>query len=146
MVLHGPRVTYTFPEDGDKSVALVVTDNAAAKGFASHDGITATSRRYAFGGFRPPVDNDSVNTVQAGQAIPFKFELRNAEGEQVTGAAALKDYAFDGTGAGAEFQLKHDGKQYVLVAKTPKAWAGTTRTSTLRLDDGTSHTARFAFR
>lgn len=146
VVLRGPRVTYTFSEDGEKSVALVVTDDAGAKSFDSHNGIMATSRRYTFDGFRPPVNDDNVNTVQAGQAIPFKFALRNAEGEQVTGASALKEFTFDGTGAGAEFQLTHDGKQCVLVAKTPKAWAGTTRTFTLRLDDGTRHTATFAFR
>lgn len=57
------------------------------------------------------------------QAIPFAFALRNAEGELVTGDAALKGYAFDGSGPTADFQFTHDGTQYVLVAKTPKVWA-----------------------
>jgi hypothetical protein len=39
-----------------------------------------------------------------------------------------------------------DSDQYVYVWKTSKAWSGSCRELDVTLNDGTSHTARFAFR
>ena len=36
--------------------------------------------------------------------------------------------------------LRPGGHQFVLTAKTPKSWAGTTRTFTLKFNDQSVHT------
>jgi hypothetical protein len=43
--------------------------------------------------------------------------------------------------------LKNDqvGQQYLLLAKTPKSWAGQTRTLTVTLDDKSVHTQVVTF-
>lgn len=146
VVLHGAKVSYTYPEDGDYRVGLVVTDAEGARGFAAQSGIVATGKAYDFDGFRPPVSSSEINRVVAGQTIPIKFALRDADGIVVTSLDAVSAYGFDGLGPAAAYTLEHDGEQYVLRADTPKAWASSTRTFTLRLDDGTTHTARFAFK
>ena len=63
--------------------------------------------------------------------------MRNKE---VTNLSAVTGYTFDASGA--MFALTYDagGHQFLLTAKTPKSWAGTTRTLTLKLNDQSVHT------
>jgi hypothetical protein len=118
---------------------------------------------YDFHGFFPPVANPTtVNTVQAGQSIPIKFDLGGDQGLDIfatgspssrrinctTGAYIGSSSPTDTAGGSS---LSYDPTvnpplgQYVYVWKTAKSWAGTCRELSVTLDDGTTHTAKFSF-
>lgn len=116
---------------------------------------------YTFEGFYRPVDNlDMVNIAKAGQAISFKWSLRDAGGSDVTDLAAVTSYGFGelsscsgttdkieeyaSTGA-TSLRYDEEANQFVLTAQTSKSWAGTCKMFTLVLADGTMHQARFSF-
>ena len=114
---------------------------------------------WTFSGFMQPVDNPPVlNSVRAGQAVPVKFRLGGDRGLDVlaTGSptsatipcagGAPKDPIEETATAGAS-DLQYDvaTQTYTYVWKTQKAWSGTCRRFTLRLDDGTVRTADFRF-
>jgi hypothetical protein len=113
---------------------------------------------YPFTGFFPPVDNPpTVNTVQAGSAVPLKFSLGGdrslaifESGYPRSGAiscstAAPQDDIEETVTAGGS-SLSYGGGQYNYVWKTDKAWKGTCRALELKLIDGTLHTALFKFK
>jgi hypothetical protein len=113
---------------------------------------------YPFTGFFPPVDNPpTVNTVQAGSAVPLKFSLGGDHGLAIfetgyprSGAiscstAAPQDDIEETVTAGGS-SLSYGGGQYNYVWKTDKAWKGTCRALELKLIDGTLHTALFKFK
>jgi hypothetical protein len=118
--------------------------------------ITAT---YRFGGLRDPVDPGVVNVAKAGSAIPVKFSLSGNAGlgifeddypssRTIACTSGLPTDLIEETtvanGSGLKYEAASD--QYNYVWKTNKAWAGTCRELNLKLTDGTSHTARFAFK
>jgi HYR domain len=111
---------------------------------------------YNWTGFFQPIDNDKVNTAKAGQSIPVKFSLGGNQGLNVlagtpsvvngnttgdTGTDDIETYTTSVPG------LTYDASanQYVYVWKTDKAWAGTAKTLTVMLADGSVHQAAFAF-
>lgn len=114
---------------------------------------------YPFSGFRAPVDNQpAVNVTKAGSAVPLKFSLAGDWGLGILAAGspssqpmtcsstALLDQVEETATAGASgLQYDAAGDVYTYVWKTDKAWAGTCRMLSLRLDDGTVHTAAFKF-
>ena len=110
-------------------------------------------------GFFRPVDmNGVVNSVKAGSAVPIKFSLDGDQGLDIL-AAGSPTITFTACNAGASVDpleetvtaggssLSYDpvADQYVYVWKTVKTWAGKCGTFTLKLDDGTAHSALFAF-
>lgn len=114
---------------------------------------------YDFDGFYRPVDMDGVvNSVKAGSAVPIKFSLDGDQGLDIL-AAGSPTITFTACNAGASVDaveetvtaggssLSYDlvADQYVYVWKTVKTWAGKCGTFTLKLDDGTAHSALFAF-
>ncbi|MDQ0896122.1 PxKF domain-containing protein [Agromyces ramosus] len=114
---------------------------------------------YDWEGFAEPVDmGDVVNSVKAGGAVPIKFTLNGDQGTDVLAAgspivqfgtcssSAAVDEIEQTVTAGAS-GLKYDAAadQYVYVWKTEKSWAGKCATFVLQLNDGTTHTALFAF-
>lgn len=115
---------------------------------------------YDFTGFFAPVnDQPRVNTVQAGQAIPVKFALGGDQGMDVLADGSPASRRVDcESGAGTDeveqtvtagaSTLSYDPGtgRYLYVWKTNSDWAGTCRLFTLKLDDGTTHTALFSFR
>jgi hypothetical protein len=50
----------------------------------------------------------------------------------------------DANGSGLHYNAATD--QYTYIWKTDKGWSGTCRELNVKLADGTSHTARFAFK
>jgi hypothetical protein len=112
---------------------------------------------YDFRGFFQPVDNIGWNVAKAGSAIPIKFSLGGFQGLDIV-AAGYPTFTITGTSqngddieqtvtaGGSSLSYDADTDQYVYVWKTDKAWAGKSGTFTLKLDDGTSHTAKFSFR
>jgi dipeptidyl aminopeptidase/acylaminoacyl peptidase len=115
---------------------------------------------YDFGGFYAPVDNLPVsNAVQAGRAVPIKFDLGGDEGLDILAAgsplsrridcdsaAPVDDIEQTATAGESGLSYDADAGRYAYVWKTEKGWSGTCRQFVLALDDGTVHRANFRFR
>jgi|1186.fasta_scaffold16415_2 hypothetical protein len=116
-------------------------------------------RFYPFHGFLSPVNNEpTVNTSKAGSSIPVKFSLGASFGLGIMavgspasqavacGSTAPIDAIEETVTAGAS-SLQYDAITgiYTYVWKTEKAWASSCRRLSVRLDDGSVHTASFAF-
>jgi len=105
---------------------------------------------YAFEGFYSPVDNEATNDAKAGQAIPFKWRLTDANGEPISDPAsfvglysypiscdvltgspadAVEEYAAGDSG------LQYNGEGYWQFNwKTPKTYASTCRAAYLEFN------------
>jgi len=113
---------------------------------------------YNWTGFFQPIDNLPVlNRVKAGSAIPVKFSLGGNQGLSIfaagypvstvtaCGATATDDVETTVTAGGSSLSYDALANQYIYVWKTDKAWAGSCRTLTVKLTDGTIHQANFSF-
>jgi DNA-binding beta-propeller fold protein YncE len=117
---------------------------------------------YDFTGFFRPVNNPAdpePNSVKAGQSVPVKFSLGGDQGLDVLDDEAPNpkllfsqcdpsDEADPVGTSTANNGLTYDAltDTYTYVWKTVKGWKGKCGTFTLKLDDGTVHTAEFAFK
>jgi hypothetical protein len=115
---------------------------------------------YKFVGFSAPVDNPGVlNTVKAGQAIPLKWRLLDANDQPVTDLAIVSVKAVDNAcslgsstdlieevaSGSSGLQNLGDG-YYQFNWKSPTSYAKSCKTTTVNLGDGTSsHYALFQF-
>lgn len=116
-----------------------------------------------FDGFFSPVNNlPLVNSAKAGQTIPVKWRVNDANGVPISDPASFKDLASymincsslsgDPTSAIEEYAAGSSGLQYSgdgywqFNWKTPKTYAGQCRTMVLTLGDGSTHTADFKFK
>ena len=145
---------------GDLLVSLSSPPTTPWLGFAgSPDGSFKTYVAYAFSGFFRPVANaPAVNAAKAGRAVPVKFSLDGDQGLGVLAADSPTSQRFDcdadePIGAIEETSAANHGltydpltDRYTYIWKTVKAWRGQCRTLTIRLDDGTTHTADFQFK
>jgi hypothetical protein len=115
--------------------------------------------RYAFDGFRSPVQNEpTVNVAKAGSAVPVKFGLGGDQGLDIfePGSPSSKPVSCTGGEQGAPIATSSAGgsglhydaaaDEYVYVWKTDASWAGSCRQLVVTLRDGSSHTASFLFR
>ena len=114
---------------------------------------------YVFSGFLSPMDNPPmVNALRAGQTVPVKFSLMGDRGLgvllNVTSTATscvngsvvdLTELTVTNPGASV-FAYDAVTGQYQFNWKTDRGWAGTCRRLSVRLDDGTVHTAEFRLR
>jgi hypothetical protein len=113
---------------------------------------------YEFSGFFAPIDNAKVNSAKAGQAIPVKWQVADANGEAISDPASFVSITssgglcYDAPTDAIETYVGGSGLQYLGNGnwqynwKTPKAYAGECRHMTLTLADGTTHTADFKFK
>lgn len=115
---------------------------------------------YDFTGFFSPVANPpSLNTVNAGRAIPVKFSLSGnkglsilAAGYPVSGTIACDASAppneITETVTAGSSSLSYDAAsdQYIYTWATSSSWAGTCRQLIVKLNDGSTHVANFKFR
>jgi predicted extracellular nuclease len=129
--------------DHDPSVTLIDFDNV-----------------WTFSGFLPPVDNVGVlNSVKAGQAVPVRFQLGGDRGLDILAPSSPTsvriacasgepvDPIEETVTAGASgLQYDPATETYTYVWKSEKAWKGTCRRFTLKLDDGTQRSADFQFK
>ena len=141
---------------GAKSVACNAEDNAGNTNQA-----TATySVRYGFVGFTSPVDNPGLeNVAKAGQAIPLKWRLVDANNSPVINLTSAKVTVTDnGCTLGAtqdqleEYASGSSGLQnlgggyYQLNCKTPTTYAKSCKTMKLDLGEGNNNrSALFQF-
>jgi streptogramin lyase len=114
---------------------------------------------FQFSGFSAPVDNPPVtNGAKAGQTIPFKWRLTDADGAPVADPASFvsltsSDANCSGSGVDdLETYSGGSGLQYLGNGnwqynwKTPPGYAGQCRLASVNLADGSHHQARFQFR
>ncbi len=115
---------------------------------------------YPFQGFRPPVANlPTMNSENAGRAIPIEFSLGGFQGRGVIahGYPTVTQVDCDSEapiGSAMEaVTASHRGLSYnpwsttyIYVWKTTKRMAGTCQEFTLLLNDGSDHSAYFHFK
>jgi uncharacterized repeat protein (TIGR01451 family) len=113
---------------------------------------------YNFTGFFSPVANlPTLNSVNAGRAVPVKFSLSGNKGLDIFAAgspasqpincsstAPISD--LEGTETSGGSSLSYSPDQYHYNWKTEKSWAGTCRALVVTLNDGSTHTALFKFK
>jgi hypothetical protein len=113
-----------------------------------------------FTGFLAPVDNPPiVNAVNAGRAVPVKFSLGGNRGLNILAAgypqsmqvacnSASPVDTVEQTSTAGTNSLSYDSTSntYTYLWKTDKSWSNTCRLFTMRLIDGTDHTAVFQFK
>jgi hypothetical protein len=149
----GPVITNSV---GEHSVTCAATDNA---GNTSSSSATYTVT-YKFIGFSQPVDNNGVlNIAKAGQAIPLKFRITDANGSPVINLAGITATSVGlACAAGTttdlieEYTLGSSGLQnlgdgyYQWNWKTLTTYANSCKTLRLDLGEGLYRTALFQFR
>ena len=142
---------------GAKTVSCAATDKAGNSNTKSVE----YQVNYTFAAFSSPVDNLPVmNIAKAGQAIPLKWRLTDANGNPVTNLTSVsvtvsslscaagttadnvEEYA-----AGASGLLNLGNGYYQFNWKTPASYASSCKTMKLSLGEGAVvHTALFQFK
>jgi hypothetical protein len=115
-----------------------------------------TQPTFAFAGFFAPINDDALNVLKAGQAVPVKFSLDGDQGldildagsptsKQVPCESGLPSDVVEQTVTAGASSLTYDPATgtYTYTWKTDKAWANSCRELTVTLSDGTSHSALF---
>jgi hypothetical protein len=140
---------------GPKSFKVDAEDNAGNKSSLTHNYNVA----FKFSGFFAPVDNPTwVNKVKAGQAIPLKWRLLDANDVPYTtlSSATMSVAGFtcslgttidelEEVAAGASgLQNLGDG-YYQLNWKSPTSYAKSCKTLKLDIGEGSTHNANFEF-
>jgi hypothetical protein len=122
--------------------------------------LTGTVACLTLTGFFDPIDHDEVNSAKAGQTIPVKWHLADADGNPVDDPATFDSVTSTASGGACsglpsdaiETYTGESGLQYLgdgnwqFNWKTPKSYAGQCRTMTLTLNDGTTRSAHFEFK
>jgi len=140
---------------GSKSFTVNASDNVGNASSSTNN----YSVIYKWSGFFQPVDNDKLNSVKAGSAIPVKFSLSGNQGLGIFAAGYPRtitincatgepEDAIEETVNAGGSSLNYDpaADQYIYVWKTVKTWVGTCRQLQVMLNDGTLHTADFKFK
>jgi hypothetical protein len=131
---------------GAHTITTVYSGDGA---FLSSSGSLTESVRYAFGGFRPPLSNNTVFGLN--RIIPIKWQLTDSNGALITSLSEVTSLQvapmLTGGGQGTPFNatpvagtvLRNDGSQYVFNWQTKGLTAGTYEIL-LTLADGTVRT------
>jgi hypothetical protein len=139
----------------NKSVSCSATDNAGNTNSAS----ASYAVHYKFVGFSSPVDNGSVlNVVKAGQAIPLKWQLTDANNVPVTNLSGATVTAsslscslgtttdrLEEVAAGSSGLQNLGGGYYQFNWKSPASYAKSCKTLNLDMGEGLKRTALFQF-
>jgi hypothetical protein len=139
---------------GRHILTVLATDGAQNTGSATSSFVVA----WPFEGFFAPVDAAPVlNVIKAGSAVPIKFSLGGYRGLDVLDGTptvrwiACGDEPVDeleeaASDVGSALTYDADSGRYHYVWKTSADWAGSCRRFTLKLADGTAHSAVFQLR
>jgi hypothetical protein len=139
----------------NKSVSCSATDKAGNTNSAS----ASYAVHYKFVGFSSPVDNGSVlNVVKAGQAIPLKWQLTDANNVPVTDLSGATVTAsslscslgtttdrLEEVAAGSSGLQNLGGGYYQFNWKSPASYAKSCKTLNLDMGEGLKRTALFQF-
>jgi hypothetical protein len=139
---------------GPTTVTVTATD---VNGNSASCAFTVTVL-YNFTGFFSPVNNaPTLNSVNAGKAIPVKFSLSGNKGLNIFAADSPSTVTLNCSDGAASVDvvetvnaggssLSFGGDQYNYVWKTESSWAGTCRQLRVTLNDGSVHIANFKFK
>ncbi|MGI8791955.1 MAG: PxKF domain-containing protein, partial [Acidimicrobiales bacterium] len=148
---------------GAAGLHVMVVNSADNAGFTTTKTLTY-SVGYVFEGFFSPIVEGDSYEAQAGDNIPFKWRLTDANGNQITHLSAVTSFASyrytcssptpsptPPPGSTEPDGLKHDGDQYHYNWKTakglpPAGYAGTCRRVVLTFDDTTQQTVNVSFK
>jgi hypothetical protein len=134
---------------GTKTFMVTAQDQAGNTASIARNYIVS----YVMSGFFQPIDNYAVNSAKAGQAIPVKWRLTDANGAGISDPASFRSVSSvmgNGVCGGyptdliEEYAAGSSGLQYLgdgywqFNWKTPKNYAGQCRTMRLYLNDGTT--------
>ena len=114
---------------------------------------------YVFVGFTSPVDNNEIlNVVKAGQAIPLKWRVLDAANQPVSNLTSVNVYVsslscslglttdqLTEVAAGASGLQNLGNGYYQFNWKSPTSYARSCKTLHVDLGDGVSRTALFQF-
>lgn len=154
----GVEATFAATQIGSNLVCVRGTDALGNVGDATCQTFLVA---YRFEGFFSPIDNDLLNSAKAGQAIPAKWRLTDANGVPIASAASFaglysSQNLCDGnlpTDAVEEEAAGSSGLQYIgdgywqFNWKTPKDYAGTCRAMYVVFDsEQTSPVVKFQFK
>ena len=154
------EASFTATQLGLNEVCVRGTDSVGNTGAESCQTFLVT---YQFSGFLGPIENGGVNTAKAGQAVPVKWRIVDANGVPVSDPASFVDLSsypisctdFQGNPQGAveevasgssDLQYLGDG-YWQFNWKTPKRYADTCRAMIVEFGSGElSPAATFKFR
>jgi hypothetical protein len=134
---------------GSKNFTVNASDNAGNTATLTH----TYKVQYNFIGFLPPVDNFPVlNSLKAGQTVPIKWQLKDANGNLVSALSSMKSLLSAPIACSATLPVdvvselaspgstvfRFDGTQFIYNWQTSKPWAGSCRLVGLTLDDGSA--------
>jgi hypothetical protein len=159
-VLSGVASAASLGMSGGPLGAITATCSGATDNAGNAAGSVSATYNviYNWNGFFQPIDNLPIlNKAKAGSAIPVKFSLSGFQGlniflagypvSTVTTCGSTTTDTIETTVTAGSSSLSYDATsdQYNYVWKTDKSWAGTCRTLTVKLIDGTIHQANFNF-
>ena len=141
------------------------TINAVYSGDANFVGSSASTTQtvqYTFVGFLPPIDNlPIVNSTKAGQTVPIKWQLKDANGNLVSDLGSLAPNGLvsgpivcmsntfispvEELSSPGSTVFRFDGTQFIYNWQTLKSYTGC-RLLQVKLADGTVHEAMFQFK
>lgn len=152
------EVSFDATEIGSNSVCVRGTDLAGNTGDALCQTFMVT---YKFDGFFSPVDNGMVNVAKAGQAIPIKWRLTDANNVPIAYSSSFSgmyssenlcvgglptDAVEESTAGSSGLQYNGDG-YWQFNWKTPKDYANKCRVLYMQYNSGaTSPVVRFEFK
>ena len=154
-----PAPVGTFVSDFGATEATPCPAGTTTEGEGSTSSTACVSvLNFDFNGFFAPVRNDAVNVVRSGRAIPIKFSLGGDQGLEIfepgfpasrrvtCEAGAIQGEVVETMTAGRS-SLSYDPmtQEYTYVWSTERSWGGTCRVLTVRLIDGSEHSATFRF-
>ncbi|WP_367025745.1 PxKF domain-containing protein [Methylococcus sp. ANG] len=144
--------------DAELSASKLGVNEICVRGTDAKGNVTAPPRcttflvTYQFEGFYEPINGGTVNAAKAGQTLPGKWRLSDANGvpvEEISSFAGFYSYAvdcetFSGSTSDAveEYAAGNSGLQYggdgywQYNWKTPKSYAGTCRAMYVAFDSG----------
>jgi hypothetical protein len=155
------EATFTATQLGNNEVCVHGTDSLNNVGDPTCQTFCVT---YSFDGFYSPVDNEFVNLSRAGQAVPAKWRLTDADDVPIEDPASFDglfsyeidcdDLTGDPTDSVEEDASGSSGLQYngdgywQFNWKTPKTYAGTCRAMYIKFNGNcaTSPVATFKFK
>lgn len=154
----GAEATFVATEVGTNLICLRGTDALGNTGDATCQSFLVA---YKFEGFHSPIDNALLNSAKAGQSIPAKWRLTDANGVPIDSAISFvglyssQNLCEGGlpTDAVEEDAAGDSGLQYIgdgywqFNWKTPKSYANTCRAMYVTFDsEQTSPVVRFMFK
>jgi hypothetical protein len=154
------ETTFTATEIGLNEVCVHGTDSLNNVGDPTCQSFLVT---YKFDGFFSPIDNDFLNVAKAGQAIPAKWRLTDANGVPILDPASFVNFSSypisctdlqgDSADSVEEYAAGSSGLQnlgdgyWQFNWKTPKDYANTCRAMYVVFDSGaTSPVAKVQFK